>query len=413
MTRGLLILTLLCGCNSNPVAPDDMGGGGDDGPAPMGPRPTARKDIDGVLVTSNRMVYVVGGDTAPFDNNVPVGQLPKALIDETWRYDLAKRTWEQLTPTGSPGARGGYALAYDSKRDRVLLFAGRKGTTMAPPTVNDLWALDVATATWTQLQPGGTVPSARLGHRMIYDAAGDRVIVFAGEPNNLFNNANIVGDTLELSFAASADGTWSQLFASDAAGAPPKRRDVALAVDTKRKLMVMFGGAFSFDTYTDELWAFDLTANTWRKLTTTGIAPSKRFAMRMDYDAARDQFIVFGGHDPFTIGLQNDSYTLVLDAGGTSGTFAPLLAGDTGIRDLSTVDHNSPERRQRHAQVIDGDTLWIFGGGTDCSAIDDTATLSLASPTAWKAVIPANVGETCVRRAMSGQTCPSDCGNPF
>ncbi len=411
MKRLIFCCLLLCACNTTPGGGD--GGGTDDMGTPIGPRPGARKDIDGVLIPTTRQLIVVGGDTAPFDNNVPVGQLPKAYIDETWRLDIANSKWEKLTSASTPGARGGYAVAFDSKRGRVLLFAGRLGSGMTPPAQNDLWALDATSFMWSKLSPTGTLPSKRTGHRMIYDPTGDRLIVYSGEPNNLFDAGAITGDTWELSFAAGADGAWNLLVAAGAAGAPAKRRDPAFAYDGKRKLVVMFGGAFSFDMYTQETWVFDLSNNTWRKLTNMGLAPSARFAGKMDYDAARDRFVIFGGHDPFTIGLQNDSATMTLDAGATTATFDLVLGGDTGIRDPSLVDHKSPERRQRHAQIISGDQLLIFGGGTDCSAIDDLAVLDLTAPTTWSAIYPAQIGETCSRRATSGQQCPSDCGAPF
>src|SRR5437879_13787137 len=78
-----------------------------------------------------------------------------------------------MNPATKPSARWGHSLAYDSQSDRVILFGG------ATPVIDDTWAYDFNTNTWTNMNPG-TKPSARLGHSIAYDSQSDRVILFGG-----------------------------------------------------------------------------------------------------------------------------------------------------------------------------------------------------------------------------------------
>jgi hypothetical protein len=398
------ILLGACGASGTTMLPDaaapDL--------APLGGlRPPARKDIDGVVVAGTKKLLVYGGDQAPPSAAIPA---PKVFVEDLWRLDLASGAWEKPSLTGTtPGARGGYAATFDSKRNRMILVGGRKGTDMSPPIVGDVWALDAATLTWTPLMPTGTAPSPRVGHRVAYDADFDRLLMVGGDTSKIFGNG-IVADNWELSFAGGADGAWNRL---PSTGGPGARRDVGLGLDPARKLLVVFGGATSFQDYVNDVFVFDLASNTWKKPTSSGTLPTERFAMKMERDPIGDRFILFGGHDPLSLGVLNDTFALSVD--GTTARFAQLLAGDADVS-VAGVDHTSPERREKHALASAEGKLWVYGGSGDCGPLDDTWTLDFAAPTAWRPLYTAMVGETCQRRATAGQQCmdPSnDCTNPF
>lgn len=409
MKRLAALALALLGCNSSPANPGSDGGGGDGGNcAPLALRPQARQRVGGVLVPSTQKILVYGGDEAPVSTALPA---PRQLTDDLWSYDLACATWAQLGAQQPPGALGEYVAVFDSKRGRAILVPGQKGTTRNPALTSELWAFDPQAMTWTQLHPtaaGGASPSARVGHGAIYDAGRDRLLVFGGETSINFSGADMLGDTWALDFAASADGAWSKL-----AAGPLARRDGALAVDAAGNRAVLFGGARDFMTYVNDVWVFDLVADTWKQANTSGDVPSARFAAKMSFDGA-SRFILFGGHDPAALGPLNDSYALTVDGAGAA-VFKLLLAGDTDTT-VAGVDHSSPERRERHAQIFAGGKIWIFGGSSDCGPLDDVWTLDLAAPTRWTTVVPAKIDETCQRRAMPGQLCqppPMDCTTPL
>jgi N-acetylneuraminic acid mutarotase len=405
--KRLLACALLIGCNSSPPANHD--GGADAGAcAPLALRPSARQRVEGVLAPSIQKILVYGGDGAPISTALPA---PRQLGDDLWAYDVACGTWSELGTQQPPGAQGEYAATLDSKRNRLILIAGQKGTTKTPPIVDEQWAYDVTAMTWAQLHPAAPAgaPGARVGHRAVYDAAHDRVVMFGGESGTGFNAADMLGDTWVLDFAASADGTWQKLVATG----PSARRDAAFASDGLRA--VLFGGASDFATYQNDVWVFDFGPGAWKQAATSGDIPSARFASKLAFDATGGRFVMFGGHDPFGLGVLNDTYAITVDANGTNAALKLLIAGDADTT-VAGVDHMSPERRERHAQAASGSTLWIFGGASDCGPMDDVWTLDLTAPTAWTPAVPALIDETCQRRAMPGQTCqppPNDCTNPL
>ena len=400
--KRLLACVLLIGCGSSPATNGDGGMC-----APLTLRPQARQRVEGVLDPSAQKILVYGGDEAPISTALPA---PRQLSDELWSYDVACGTWTEVGAQQPPGAQGEYAATFDSKRNRMILVAGQKGTAANPPVVDELWAYDTAAMTWTQLHPTapGGPPGARVGHRVIYDAAHDRLVMFGGERTINFSGSDMFGDTWTLDFTGSADGVWQKL----AGTGPSKRRDAALATDGSR--VVLFGGASDFATYQNDVWVLDLGQGAWTQATTSGDVPSARFASKLTFDAAGGRFVMFGGHDPASLGPLNDTYALTVDASG-GAAFTLLIAGDSDTT-VAGVDHASPERRERHAQAAAGTQLWIFGGASDCGPMDDVWTLDLAAPTKWTPVVPALIDETCQRRATAGQMCqppPNDCTTPL
>ena len=71
-------------------------------------------------------------------------------------------TWTRLNPTGSlPAARYGQAMAHDPTSGRLIMFGGYAGND-GGTGLNDTWAYDPTANTWTELNPSGTLPSARV-----------------------------------------------------------------------------------------------------------------------------------------------------------------------------------------------------------------------------------------------------------
>jgi hypothetical protein len=103
-------------------------------------------------------------------------------FNDVWALSLVAPTWSLLTPGGSPPAGRVVPTAiYDPLRDRMVMFGGgyQDGS---DHNLNDVWALSLSgsPAAWTALNPAGSPPPGRYAHTAIYDAAVDRMVVFAG-----------------------------------------------------------------------------------------------------------------------------------------------------------------------------------------------------------------------------------------
>lgn len=143
-------------------------------------------------------------------------------------------TWSTLIDNGaigSPTARAGHTAVDDSANNRMIVFGGCMGAfgTGCPTPFNDVWVLSGAnghggTPVWTQLSPTGTSPAARWSHTAVYDAANNRMIIFAG-----YNETLSFNDVWVLSNANGLGGTpaWTKLSTS---GGPPNGIGAASAV---------------------------------------------------------------------------------------------------------------------------------------------------------------------------------------
>src|SRR5687768_15687302 len=80
-----------------------------------------------------------------------------------------------------------HTLAYDSRKQKVLLFGGYRNS--IGTTLNDTWEWD--STGWTQVADIG--PSSRAGHSMAYDETRKKMVLFGGFDNSL----EIKNDTWE------------------------------------------------------------------------------------------------------------------------------------------------------------------------------------------------------------------------
>jgi hypothetical protein len=162
---------------------------------------------------------------------------PSGFLGDTWEWDGSH--WTERTSASSPPPRYDHAMAYDSVRDRVVLFGGAFGLSLA-----DTWEWDGSS--WVE-RFGDPSPPARAGHTMVYDSARERVVLFGGrEPG--FQGLGL-GDTWEW------NGTeWS---ARPGASGPAARYAHAMAYDSARGLVVLFGGtASSVSGYLADTWEY-------------------------------------------------------------------------------------------------------------------------------------------------------------
>jgi hypothetical protein len=99
----------------------------------------------------------------------------RAATSDVWEWD--GRAWLRI-PTGGagPGARTRHRLAFDPIRGTTLLFGGQIGSGPSAVFPNDTWAWDGQA--WTRLATDG--PPARYLHAMAFDRRRERVVMSGG-----------------------------------------------------------------------------------------------------------------------------------------------------------------------------------------------------------------------------------------
>jgi hypothetical protein len=130
---------------------------------PVNAGPAPRYDHTALLdPVRGRLVIFGGRDTQAFG--------------DTWIFDLAARTWRQVSGAGPP-ARFGHGVVYDGAHRRMLLVMGQGAS-----FYNDAWAFDLEAETWTELkasQIGPDQPRPRYGQSAALDDQG-RVFISHG-----------------------------------------------------------------------------------------------------------------------------------------------------------------------------------------------------------------------------------------
>lgn len=288
----------------------------------------------------------------PRDAIMIFGGWDGAYLSDAWLFSLADGvTWEKLIPNGTaPVGRRDCVAAYDTARDRVIIFGGWDGGNL-----NDTWALDLSDVpTWTQLATTGPRPSARWGSAGIYDPTGDRLLVFGGAEGNDIYRGDLWALPLE------PGGTWTQL--APPSPTPGGRRQHTAVYDSFQERMIVYGGDNDCCPYRlSDIWALTLAgAPAWTQLTSAPLVNSRQGHVAV-YDSFRRRMVVFGGYRG---GNTFDNSTWSYDLVGSSGWMQ--LFPDVALQ---------LDPRHDHAGVYDPvrDQMLIFGGLVQGPSIDGTS----------------------------------------
>jgi len=132
--------------------------------------------------------------------------------------------------------------------------------------------------TWSLLHPL-TSPPGRVQHAMAYDSTRRRLVLFGGR-----DELNVsFGDTWEW------DGvTWNHRFPSTS---PPPRRQHAMTYDPVRGRVVLFGGSAGMGALGDT-WEWD--GDTWQQRV-SATSPVAQVLAGLSYSPARQRIVMFGG----------------------------------------------------------------------------------------------------------------------
>ncbi|HYC92465.1 MAG TPA: kelch repeat-containing protein [Thermoanaerobaculia bacterium] len=271
-------------------------------------------------------------------------------IDETWLW--VRDQWIQQFPATRPSKRSAHAMVYDSKRGRVLVFAGRAESTQLRGKVNllnDLWQWK--NGEWQQLD-AGNAPPVRQHADLAYDRVRDRVVMFGGyryaadnrtiEP--LYDTWEFDGESwTEVQTSANGPKVDKPLLAYDiqrketmlvgidtafktlmfrwnpetrswgsvtADPMPPCVHESTLVYQTHNQTLNLTGGLCTGVNTGDEVWQWDGTA--WTKLDARlGNFPASRTnGSAYAYDTVNKRLVRFGGSSNFGLLLESTTYTL-------------------------------------------------------------------------------------------------------
>jgi hypothetical protein len=192
-----------------------------------------------------------------------------AGLQDTWEWD--GRTWLQASPANSPLPTWAGAMCFDAQRQECVLFGGYSNS--AGADLNTTWTWDGST--WRSRQVANP-PPARRHHSMCYDAQRGVTVLLGGVTNN-----------------SPANTTYSDLWEWDGfnwtlrntSTAPSGSANAALSFNSRMGKCVLFSGI-------GETWTLDSAG--WQQVLTANNPPARGTAASW-FDASSGQTILHAG----------------------------------------------------------------------------------------------------------------------
>jgi hypothetical protein len=305
-------------------------------------------------------------------------------LGDSWAWD--GDNWTPIASASAPSARQRSAMAYDPKRDVIVLFGGFLGNN----TPNDeTWELGASG--WTRRLPA-TIPPARSAHGVAFDPRAGQIVMHGGSGGGqrtdtwLWNGTDwalhpmagpqltspvlmttVLRDGLVVAFDRGRTHRWDAGWTlhEDSTPSVPARFGAAGAADVAGRRFVVHGGTEAATTSSTMVWT-----GVWQRFANAavGSSPGRVAGAAMAYDVARREFVHFGGANSTTSTITQETWVFSGTAWTQKTPAAPL-----------------PPARANHMLAYDAarERTVLFGGA---GALDDTW---LWDGTAWTAAVPA------------------------
>jgi hypothetical protein len=149
--------------------------------------------------------------------------------------------------------------------------------------LGDTWVYDVAAESWSALE--GPAPSPRFGQAVAVDTARRALYLFGGQADG----ATFFNDTWRLDLD---DFAWSEIVTGDARPSP--RYGTSAVLDDQGNVLVSHG--FTFEGRFDDTWSLDPASGIWTDVSPAAeTRPLKRCLHEAVWDAAEQRMLLYGG----------------------------------------------------------------------------------------------------------------------
>ena len=212
---------------------------------------------------------------------------------DLWALDLKTKEWSQIEPTNGDLKKIGMAVGiYDETRDRLVVMAQKVSGEI------EVHLYSFAENKWSAAAATGDAPKAMIEATPIYDPKADAMVFMGGSgwenPDNTRYRTVYYDDTYSLSLK---DFKWKKL---ETTGERPLPRNRHTEVyDPKTHSLVIFGGIGTDKTGKElpfnDVWTLDLAKAEWKKIELKGIEVEARCDHCAVFDPTKRQMIAFGG----------------------------------------------------------------------------------------------------------------------
>lgn len=217
-----------------------------------------------------------------------------ALLQDTWAFNPSTKAWTPLITNCRrvvcPPARGGGALVWSSKIEKLVLFGGFTADDWG---LNDSWTFD-GTA-WKELSTTGG-PSGRYLFGMAEDAASGKLVVYGGVERTHVGSGDLIAATEDSRtwLLDPVTGAWATV---QTPTVPEGRAEIGMAyVGSLGGVVVSTGSpAGPMETWSNSTWVYDMAARDWTRVTTGGSVPTPRNNATLTANPADGSAILNGG----------------------------------------------------------------------------------------------------------------------
>ena len=255
-----------------------------------------------------------------------------------------------------PRGRYGAAMIWDAAGDQLILFGGRAKALFGERVLNDTWIFDLVDHTWSKLKTESN-PPPRLSPGLVFDPESRQLILFGG-----LGRDQRYGDTWILDLE---NRSWEEISPQTS---PSPRSDMGMALDVEQRQALLFGGycqEFQREKCA-ETWIFDLDSRTWIEFDPIA-SPPVTYGLRLVYEPGSQRFLQWGGH----MSGRKDNQIQSLGYGDTIWVFSE--AEESWI---SSPDPSGPSPLKRYWHHLEADPvsgeLILYGGDGGQGFLDDT-----------------------------------------
>eukprot|EP00005_Dracoamoeba_jomungandri_P009465 CAMPEP_0174263518 /NCGR_PEP_ID=MMETSP0439-20130205/19021_1 /TAXON_ID=0 /ORGANISM="Stereomyxa ramosa, Strain Chinc5" /LENGTH=707 /DNA_ID=CAMNT_0015348907 /DNA_START=33 /DNA_END=2156 /DNA_ORIENTATION=- len=276
---------------------------------------------------------------------VVFGGTGNRVYADTFFFDLCTNTWSEIKCSGNaPSARYGHACVPISS-SKVFFFGGKGPTNKQ---FNDVFLLDTAKCTWKRWAANKSSPEGRIGHTLTL-CSGGRLILFGGQAGKRkYLNSVYVYALRERRWIKEA-----------CEGPKPSPRGGHTAVVAGPNKLLIFGG-YSGKKYLNDLWYFNTSDMTWKRVVPNGFEPPPRTGHIAT--VVGNYMLIFGGcsnstflRDVHIFNMQ--THTWITPSGGSA---------------------NALSARFRHAATLVGrGRCYVFGGSSAGVLYNDLGVITI------------------------------------
>lgn len=300
-------------------------------------------------------VYMFGG-LVRVDNNMSAS---------VHVFDAAERKWSGVNPPHipvdpqvheapiSPHIRARY-IPIDSDMREPPSDLSINGALLSSSLPNDeLWRFDIASQTWEFITKRGRVPDARFGHSLV--GYKNRLFLFGGQTDDQELRSDLWSFDL-------TKASWKRIFKDNTVMLPRQGQAMVVLKDT----LYLFGGANVGEVLFDTLHQVDLKSKKVSIVKASGPKPCARWMNTLNR-VSDASFVLFGGLNQRGQPL-NDVW--VFDV--AKSAWAEIKAT------------NAPIARSQHASAVVDKKLYIWSGVNHDILLHDFWTLDLNMDTPHK-----------------------------